>query len=94
VCHPPCTRTSTLHCRLPEPSAPRACSPRHPHPRHLSATGGWLFFGLYAANQSWWFLTICLTVWAFLLVALSFWLTNQQFLSPVALVTAFIGERV
>jgi hypothetical protein len=55
--------------------------------------GGWLFFGLYAANQSWWFLSICLAVFAFVLVALSHVATARHMLSPVALVTAFIGER-
>eukprot|EP00882_Tetradesmus_deserticola_P006248 GHRQ01006576.1.p1 GENE.GHRQ01006576.1~~GHRQ01006576.1.p1 ORF type:complete len:425 (+),score=171.70 GHRQ01006576.1:372-1646(+) len=52
--------------------------------------GGWLFYALYAACQAWWFLVLCLAAWAFLLVALSFLLTGQQYLSPVALITAFI----
>jgi len=56
------------------------------------AAGGWLFYGLYAACQQWWFLVICLSIWGFVLVALSFWLSGREFLFPVALVTAFIGE--
>jgi hypothetical protein len=56
--------------------------------------GGWLFYLLYAACQAWWFLALCLAAWAFLLVASSFLLTGQQYLSPVALITAFIGELV
>lgn len=56
-------------------------------------TGGWLFYALYAACQEWWFLVICLSVWAFVLVALSFYLTGREFLFPVALVTSFIGEH-
>eukprot|EP00775_Hariotina_reticulata_P010463 gene10463-10621_t len=52
--------------------------------------GGWLFFGLYAACQLWWFLAVCLAVWAFMLVAASYALSGNQFLFPVALVTAFI----
>lgn len=63
-----------------------------PPPCLRSPTGGWLFFGLYAACQQWWFLVICLTIWAFVLVASSFFLTGREFLFPVALVTAFIGE--
>jgi hypothetical protein len=55
--------------------------------------GGWLFYVLYASCQAWWFLVLCLAAWAFLLVALSFLLTGQQYLSPVALITAFIGEQ-
>lgn len=35
---------------------------------------------------------ICLTVWAFILVAASFALSGREFMFPVALVTAFIGE--
>lgn len=54
--------------------------------------GGWLFYGLYAGCQLWWFLAVCLAVWAFGLVAVSFLLTGNQYLSPVALITAFIGE--
>lgn len=54
--------------------------------------GGWLFYALYASCQAWWFLVLCLAAWAFTLVALSFLLTGQQYLSPVALITAFIGE--
>lgn len=54
--------------------------------------GGWLFYALYAACQQWWFLVICLTVWAFVLVAASFALSGREFLFPVALVTSFIGE--
>jgi hypothetical protein len=54
--------------------------------------GGWLFYGLYAACQEWWFLVICLSAWAFVLVASSFYLTGREFLFPVALVTSFIGE--
>lgn len=42
-----------------------------------------MFFGLYAGCQAWWFLAVCLGVWAFLLVAASFWLTGKQFLFPV-----------
>lgn len=52
--------------------------------------GGWLFYGLYSASQAWWFLSISLAVFAFVLVALSFALTGREFLFPVALVTAFI----
>lgn len=54
--------------------------------------GGWLFYLLYAANQTWWFLVICLAVWAFVLVAASFALSGREFLFPVALVSAFMGE--
>jgi hypothetical protein len=57
-----------------------------------AGAGGWLFYGLYSASQAWWFLSICLAVFAFVLVALSFALTGREFLFPVALVTAFIGE--
>ncbi|KAF6264461.1 hypothetical protein COO60DRAFT_1484576 [Scenedesmus sp. NREL 46B-D3] len=56
--------------------------------------GGWLFYVLFAACQAWWFLTLCLAAWAFLLVSLSFLLTGQQYLSPAALVTAFVAVRV
>lgn len=56
-----------------------------------AGAGGWLFYGLYTASQAWWFLSICLAVFAFVLVALSFFLTGREFLFPVALVTAFIG---
>jgi hypothetical protein len=52
-----------------------------------------VFYGLYAAVQEWWFLVICLTVWAFVLVALSFALSGREFLFPVALVTSFIGTH-
>jgi hypothetical protein len=51
-----------------------------------------LFYGLYAVNQEWWFLVICLSGWAFILVAASFALSGREFLFPVALVTSFIGE--
>jgi hypothetical protein len=54
--------------------------------------GGWTFYGLYAACQAWWFLVICLSAWAFILVACSFALSGREFLFPVALVTSFIGE--
>lgn len=57
----------------------------------LPPAGGWLFYALYAANQQWWFLVICLSVWGFVLVALSFALSGREFLFPVALVTSFIG---
>lgn len=56
-----------------------------------AGAGGWLFYGLYTASQAWWFLSVCLAVFAFMLVALSFFLTGREFLFPVALVTAFIG---
>eukprot|EP00878_Enallax_costatus_P017853 GHUV01018760.1.p1 GENE.GHUV01018760.1~~GHUV01018760.1.p1 ORF type:complete len:366 (+),score=100.73 GHUV01018760.1:84-1181(+) len=52
--------------------------------------GGWLFYALYANCPRWWFLAVCLAVWAFILVALSFLLVGNQYLSPVALITAFI----
>jgi hypothetical protein len=58
----------------------------------LLPAGGWLFYALYAANQQWWFLVICLSIWGFVLVALSFALSGREFLFPVALVTSFIGE--
>lgn len=37
---------------------------------------------------------MCLAVWAFILVALSFLVVGNQYLSPVALITAFIGEKI
>ena len=52
--------------------------------------GGWLFYALYRAYPVWWFLSLALALWAFLLVALSSFYPVIRTAGPVAMMSGFI----